>query len=796
MSWAATQQDYDLLILGARNGNYQPALQMLQQRLQDTPKDQRALYDYIVISDWAGRSQQAIEAYENAGSPDNIPAQPLAAVARSYRNQQQWNKSIALYLRGEQRYPSKKEFSLGTVMTLADAKHSAQAIDRGRELRLRLPRDPDSHLALAYAYDLDNQPFASLSEATTAYSLAPDKPYVVRAYVLALQSAQLPQAALLLATQRPGVLKPAQIRSLQGDFAAQLTRTAATPTRTEADRFLLADRAIELYDRLIKEWKALGPVAHDDVIRAEVDRLQALHVRKRMSDVVRNYESILSREITVPDYVLGDVADAYLYLRQPKKAAPLFQKLLDSAPGKQNSYTRTISQVGLFYALTESSSLGAEDNLLEIAASEQPTWLYVKGDPKRKSNTLKLNADLTQAMSYLYEGDAPKAQRRLDHMVATAPNNTRLRTARSEIYRRRSLPRHSEQDLKIAEAESPRSVELEINQAATALALQEWRDAKLLHDDVMARMPEDQSARSLDRDWIVHNMAELRITASRGLSTGSPVTGSHEWDIDSVLYTPPISENWRGFAGTGYSSADFEEGTGRYRWMRAGAEWRSRDITAQAEVSGNDFGSGTRTGAALFAAFDINDHWQIGASGAVLSRDTPLRALQHDIRSNKLNAYVRWRADNRREWRFSLAGAHFTDGNNRVETTLSGRERLYTTPALEIDALLDLSTSHNSLRDTPYFNPRSDLTILPALQLTHVLHRSYDTVWSQQLLLGAGAYAQQGYGSSGVFTAGYGQRFRYNKVFDVGIMVSGTSRAYDGQRERDYKILVDLTYRF
>src|SRR3546814_8881914 len=55
-------------------------------------------------------------------------------------------------------------------------------------------------------------------------------------------------------------------RSLQGDVAAQLTRVAATPARGQADRFKLADQALDMYDRLLKKWRALGPEAHDDEI--------------------------------------------------------------------------------------------------------------------------------------------------------------------------------------------------------------------------------------------------------------------------------------------------------------------------------------------------------------------------------------------------------------------------------------------------------------------------------------------------------------------------------------------------
>src|SRR3546814_9876026 len=122
---------------------------MLKRQLLQTPIKRRALYDYIVISGWAGHDKQAIDAYENAVSPCNLPAQPLATLARSYRNEGQWSKSLDLYRKGVSRYPDRKEFNLGRIMTLADAKRNAQAIDHGQKLVSRLPQDPDSHLALA-----------------------------------------------------------------------------------------------------------------------------------------------------------------------------------------------------------------------------------------------------------------------------------------------------------------------------------------------------------------------------------------------------------------------------------------------------------------------------------------------------------------------------------------------------------------------------------------------------------------------------------------------------------------------
>ncbi|HEX2519365.1 MAG TPA: poly-beta-1,6 N-acetyl-D-glucosamine export porin PgaA, partial [Castellaniella sp.] len=598
MALCAPTQDYDTLIQQARAGDYSPALTMLRQRLRQTPDDRRALGDYILISGWAGHSKAITQAYEQAESPGNLSSQALNTVARAYRDTQRWNNAITLFQQGERRFHNQPAFTYGHIMTLADAGRTDDAIRGGRQLVTQQPRNADSHLALDYAYVQAGQPYAALEQASQAYDLAPAKPYVMRAYILAQQRAQLPQAALRMAQAHPGVMDPAQTRSLQADVAAQLTRAASADSRGEASRFALADQALSMYDRLIAEWRTLGPAAQADVQRAEADRLQALHARRRMRDVVTSYDAMRANGTPVPSYVLGDVASAYLYLHQPEKAAPLFQQSLATIPQNHASANRLADQSGLFYALTESNQDDAANAGMDRAIQEQPIWNYYKGTPVREPNPLRIDAELTRAQGYLYESDSVRAQQTLDQMVAAAPDNTNIRTVRAGVYRVRDLPRHAERDLKIAESQMPRSIGVEVGQAETALALQEWHQAKLLRDDVVARDPEDTTVQRLAREWDVHNMAEWRMTASRGVTTNSPVLGSHDWNLDTVLYSPPIDENWRVFAGTGYSQGEFDEGSGYYGWARAGAEWRSRDVTAQAEVSGNRYGYGTKTGAA------------------------------------------------------------------------------------------------------------------------------------------------------------------------------------------------------
>src|SRR5690606_22435859 len=225
---------------------------------------------------------------------------------------------------------------------------------------------------------------------------------------------------------------------------------------------------------------------------------------------------------------------------------------------------------------------------------------------------------------------------------------------------------------------------------------------------------------------------------------------------------PPVAYNWRGFAGGGFAQADFDDYDADYHWYRGGAEWRSRNLTAEAEVSSNHYGQGAKVGARIQADYDLNDQWRIGGQVAFRSRETPLKALANDITSNRLDAYVRWRASARREWSFRISPSKFSDGNRRLELGIAGNERVYTAPHLKLDAHLDIAASHNTLGETPYFNPRADLTVLPSLSLTHTVYRRYETVIEQRFTLGGGLYSQRGYGSGAIAMLGYGLRVRLN----------------------------------
>ncbi|PTT06133.1 poly-beta-1,6 N-acetyl-D-glucosamine export porin PgaA, partial [Pseudomonas sp. HMWF006] len=378
-----------------------------------------------------------------------------------------------------------------------------------------------------------------------------------------------------------------------------------------------------------------------------------------------------------------------------------------------------------------------------------------------------------------------------------------LRLAQADLYLARQWPRRAEIQLKETESMVPRNMGLEVAQARTAMTLQEWRQMDALTDDVVARFPDNRQVQRAAREREVHDMSELRVEAYGGKANGGgsgdagAVSGSRDFGIQSTLYSPPIDEDWRVFAGVGYATGDFAEGTGNHRFQRVGLERRTRDMTLEAEVSNHSYGFGDKQGARLAIARDINDHWQYGGSLEYLSAETPLRALNSDIKANGGSGFIRWRANESREWRLSVSPSQFSDGNNRVEALLTGREGVYSAPNVQVDAGLEVGTSHNSnSEDVPYFNPKSDFSVMPLVNVNHVLYHRYETSWSQQFQAGAGTYSQRDHGTGGMALLGYGQRYAWNDVFEVGGLFSVINRPYDGDRETDLRLLVDLTFRF
>src|SRR5690606_19281408 len=156
-------EQYRDVIEQARAGRHEWALEQLAEQARLHPEDARIKHDQLIVSAWAGRYRDVIRLYEALPS-EALPLPPaaLAAVARAYRDDRQWQKSLALYRQGIRRFAQDADFRLGESLVLADSGEAPAALTMALAQVRRSPRDTSSLLVLSYAYRLNHQPYAAL----------------------------------------------------------------------------------------------------------------------------------------------------------------------------------------------------------------------------------------------------------------------------------------------------------------------------------------------------------------------------------------------------------------------------------------------------------------------------------------------------------------------------------------------------------------------------------------------------------------------------------------------------------
>jgi len=387
-AFAMADPAYDALIIQARNGNFTPALTQLRQ-LPAERQTPGQISDHIVIAGWAGQDAEVLKVYEAQGKHRNLTTQALATVARTYRNQKQWAQASEVYRQALVREPDNVDLQLGQALTQADGGQASEAVQRTRALVAAKPDDPNRRMALGYALTRAGLQYDALFEFDQAFIRAGDKPEVAREYIVALQKARLPEPALRLSAKRPGLLDPVTQRRLEGDLAAERVRMAEFATRSEKERYVVADRALADYDKLLTRWTP-DASAHDDVVRWRIDRLGALKARARTAEVIREYETLQGEGVQLPTYAVRWVAASYLDQRQPEKAEPLYRQALSAPDAEPDDRVEDTS--ALFYALQESNKGEDAREVANSLANSQKPRVELKGLPIGNPNDAWMDA--------------------------------------------------------------------------------------------------------------------------------------------------------------------------------------------------------------------------------------------------------------------------------------------------------------------------------------------------------------------------------------------------------------------
>lgn len=791
----AADPHYDEMVLKARSGDTSTLLGYLREQEQRQPLNANQIADWLQVANWAGRDSEVVSVWERYHQRLVLPVRAEVATARSLRNLKQWNASLALWDSAQQKEPKNPDIIAGRIMTLSDSRQFAVAESEARQWVQREPSGTSAE-TLAYVLKAQGKNWDALFAATVASQSGPQNAWSRQFLIGSLTANRISGPALTLSESQN--LSPAEQRRLRTDAAAEQVRLAFIPGRNEQERYLVADRTLAEYDQMLNAWQN-DPTAQPDYQRARIDRIGALLARQRTADVITSYEALVAEGKPVPEYARRWVAAAYLAQEKPDEANALMASITTNpsgAPTGDPMRLTTEDQQALFFTRMGSEDYTAAKKQADLIVARSPWMIRHYGSPVPEPNDYWELGQVMQAQYRSMTNDLAEAEILSRQLARTAPGNQGIRILYASVLQARGLPRAAERELKLAEVLEPSNVALEAQQASVAFDLQEWQQAWLLIDDIAAREPQDQRTRQLLKQRQVFNKSELRISGHQGIDSDSPVSGQHDFSINSALYGPPMGDNVRLFAGFNFATGEFEEGKGYDRDLLGGVEWRSRNYWAEAELSHRNYSVDKQIGARLSAYHDLNDNWRLGGSAERMSSNTPLRALRNGITANGGNAWVRWYQNERREYALSVAPSWFSDGNDRMEYMLTGKERLWTAPRFTVDFTPSVSASTNSKSNTPYFNPKQDLSIVPALMADHQIYRAENKTWSQQFYLAVGDYQQKHYGSGVITTVGYGQRLQMNNIVETGFMLTWDKRPYDGVRERNIAVAFDVNVRF
>ncbi len=211
-------------------------------------------------------------------------------------------------------------------------------------------------------------------------------------------------------------LTPAEKRNLQLNAAAELVRLADTPSREEKARYALARTALTQYDAMIAAWHP-DPQAAPDIIRARIDRLGALYASAEYAQVIREYQSLIAQQQTVPDWAIGWVISSFIALKQIEPALTLIHQHPSWLTSQQNE------EHELFYALLDTGQYPAAQRYVARLTRNAPYIRRLYGSPTPQPNDDWLTAQSPNVHYLAATNDPPQAEARMQRLAATAPGN-------------------------------------------------------------------------------------------------------------------------------------------------------------------------------------------------------------------------------------------------------------------------------------------------------------------------------------------------------------------------------------
>lgn len=605
----------------------------------------------------------------------------------------------------------------------------------------------------------------------------PDDALLYKLEALSLADIGNAHRAWALYQARPELFDAGQRQRFEADHLARLVGWSMAYGESEDARLDEAEHALASMQRYLdRDATSLAQAP----LRMRLDRLVLLNRLSRHGQLREEVIALRAAGVTLPDYVLPAVGDSLMATQHPQEAVPVLELAVRNDPSRFQAR----SELAYAYLETEQADK-ALDHLLRWQKDE-PVWRWGPNAKSPYANWARYEADLNLAMVRAYSNDLPTAQADLEVLLATGPGNGGLQTSLGSVYSMRGWPARGLERHQMAFTLDPRDVQPRIGMFEAHVALQRDDLARPLHDDLMARYPQQPSVQRMDRAWRAHRGWQVQVDADIGRSRGgggsSPLGNDDAtWRLQAA--SPMLADRWRVLAFADRRSVDFQQEQIAPLWLGAGLSYRFGQLDADLLAHrANDDVRGAGVKGSL--GWRFNDRWHAVVVAADNDPDASLQARIAGITADSLALAVDYRRNERTQWSIGASRLRYEDGNRRDTLDSSVSQRLLSRPTLSVDGLGSVHASRGTRDDAPYFNPSRDRSVEVGLRIDQQLWRHYERHFRHRLTLSVGDYWQEGFGSALVPSAEYRHEWQIGagRVLEYGVRWSRP--VYDGQRER------------
>ncbi len=778
-------------VAAARAGRTEEGIAALRKLLAEGSQDPLVAYDLAVTLTWVNRPREATDVFEKANSTaTEIPTYALAPMVRAYRDQKRFAEAEQWAREGQRRYPMDSTWAKLLALVLADQKRGKEATELLKPWAATQPYDPEIWLALGYAARQSGDRFGTLRGYGEALRLQPNNREAAEAVANVLSELGAPFAAGRLLPETPLQIRVAE--------AGELVRWGATVVpRDPRLRFQGTDAALKQLDALLKEARSSPHPDPGLIIRLRRDLVVALRQRERWAEAVAEAQHLRADGDRIPAYVRQAEADSLLELRRPREAREAYEEVLRADPGNRDAH------IGRYYALLEEENFCAAFAEIDALAASEVPGLRLPEQRITRSNPDWLDSRVIAAEARYFAGMPGAAWKRLFPLAQGAPANAEVRRVLGEIAYGRDLPRLSDEEIHIAASLAPEDTGVLLDLAESALHRSRWDEAQKRIEELTTLLPNNPKVQRAQEELAAYNSWQLLTdfryhwepgTAQQQVEASGASPGK-ELDYTAWLYSPPIAERWRLLGAYEYHISQVTEGTATRFREGAGLEWRLPDFTLQGICWYNE-GSLQRPGGSIEASWAPTDHWTFRGQGELFAADTSLRAVINGVTADLLGGSIEYTWDDSRSLALGAQWYDFSDANQREAVTLRFAQKVVEIPRLTLTLRPELYTSHNDTNNVPYYSPLHDFSASVALDVEHILWREYERSFGHRLVLTAGSYWQQDYGSGFIGSILYEQFYARNPWAEIRYGMQLNRNIYDGDAVPSVDFFFRVNFRF